>query len=378
MRCKYIFLTAFLFCIAQVFAQELALVREKGKVGFINTSGIYAITPQFDNARSFSEGYAAAEKNNLWGFINPSGEWVIEPKYKRAKNFNSGYALVLKKGKWSYINIEEEVLDTPTSDKYYDFQDGGVAFIRKGFSVGLIGIDGAIILAPKYGKIQSFIDGHAVVVVNDILGMINLKGEWIIPLEYEKLGDYNAKGVWGKKNGDYGLIINGTFNVLEGVNKIWNFSSGSNLRAARKKSKVGFINTQGEWVIEPAYDNAKSFNKGMAPVSKNGKWGFINEIGKLLIPFRYEDIESFSNDGLAAIKINKWGFMNTKGAIVIPPKYYITPFLPSELIRKYLTIGFNNGITRVKYKRKWGFLNTKGEVIGGKWYENAEPFGTAQ
>jgi len=371
MRYKFIFLVVFLFCLAEVFAQELALVREKGKIGFIDTSGAFVIPPKFDNARSFSEGYAAAEKNNLWGFINTSGEWVIQPKYNRAKNFNSGYALVLKKGGWNYIDKEEKVLNTPPSDKYYDFQDGGVAFVRNGFNVGLIGTDGAIILAPKYGRIQSFVNGHAVVTVNDILGMINLKGEWVIPLEYEKLGDYNPKGVWGKKNGEYGLIIDGIFEVLEGVNKIWNFSSSSDLRAARKKSKVGFIDTKGAWVINPAFDDAKSFNKGMAPVSKNGEWGFINESGKLLIPFRYEDIESFSDDGLAAIKINNWGFMNTKGAIVIPPKYSITPSLvPSG----YISSGFKNGVARVKYKRKWGFLNTEGEVLGGKWYENAEPF----
>ena len=38
----------------------------------------------------------------------------------------------------------------------------------------------------------------------------------------------------------------------------------------------GYIKENGDWVIEPQFDEAKCFNeKGLAPVMSNGAWSFI-------------------------------------------------------------------------------------------------------
>lgn len=373
---KYCFFLILLFSFVSVIsAQELALVREKGDIGFIDKSGAFVVEPQFKSARSFSEGYAGVEKKNSWGFVNTSGEWVIDAIYERVKDFNSGYALVLKDGKWNYIDKQGIVLSTPETDKYFDFQEG-VAFFRQSDKVGLIGIDGKVIAKPKYHKIQAFVDGHAVVKVGTFFGMINQKDEVTIPIAFQALGDYSAKGVWGNKNGVLGLIVDGNFNPIEGASKIWNFGPGSDLAPAKKKGKVGFINNQGEWVIKPAFREVKGFNQGLAPVSKGRTWSIIDETGKVLMPFRFEEMESFSDDGLAAVKMEDWGFMNTKGTVVIPTKYFVAPYtsISTNYLSQFLAVGFNNGIARVKYRGKWGYLDTSGNLIGNKWFQNAEIF----
>jgi hypothetical protein len=47
--------------------------------------------------------------------------------------------------------------------------------------------------------------------------------------------------------------------------------------------KWGFINTEGIVVIEPQYEDAKSFSNGLAAVQVDGKWGYINAENKLVI-----------------------------------------------------------------------------------------------
>lgn len=43
--------------------------------------------------------------------------------------------------------------------------------------------------------------------------------------------------------------------------------------------KWGFVNEKQQWVIQPQFEDAKSFQTGRAAVKQNGKWGFINKRG---------------------------------------------------------------------------------------------------
>jgi len=52
--------------------------------------------------------------------------------------------------------------------------------------------------------------------------------------------------------------------------------------------KVGYFNDSGEQVIDFIYDDAKSFENGLAPVKFNNMWGVINKKGEVVIPIKYE------------------------------------------------------------------------------------------
>src|SRR5690606_11151229 len=111
----------------------------------------------------------------------------------------------------------------------------------------------------------------------------------------------------------------GRFVPVVGATKIWPFLQGETLTYARKDNKIGFVNTEGNWVIAPKFEKARAFRSGLAPVFLNKNWGYINTNGELVIEPQYSDAEIFSNDGLAPVKVGKeWGFINTVGELVIP------------------------------------------------------------
>lgn len=68
------------------FSNGLAKAEKKGKFGFINTSGKWAIEPQFEGSRDFKNGFAAVKINGFWGLINTKGEIVAEPKFGGIKD----------------------------------------------------------------------------------------------------------------------------------------------------------------------------------------------------------------------------------------------------------------------------------------------------
>ena len=81
--------------------------------------------------------------------------------------------------------------------------------------------------------------------------------------------------------------------------------------------KVGFIDPQGQWVIEPKYEQAEPFSQGMAAVKENGKWGYISPAGAYVIEPQFDRAFSFRNNRAPVYESSqskvKEYFINPKG-----------------------------------------------------------------
>ena len=72
--------------------------------------------------------------------------------------------------------------------------------------------------------------------------------------------------------------------------------------------RLGFINQEGQYVINPQFDRASPFSEGLAPVSIAGKYGYVNKEGQYKLLFGA--VNHFSQ-GLAPVKIGeKWGYIS--------------------------------------------------------------------
>jgi hypothetical protein len=64
----------------------------------------------------------------------------------------------------------------------------------------------------------------------------------------------------------------------------------------------------------PRYRNVSSYSEGLAAVQHSGgKWGFVNESQEWVIQPRFDDVKSFQSGRAAAMKNGKWGFINRRG-----------------------------------------------------------------
>ena len=382
-------LILFLFSIFTGFAQELALARvdEQEGFGYITKTGEWHIKPQFKSAKNFYDDLAQAMgDNDKWGYINRSGEWQIEPQFDRAKGFNSGIAVVLKDDRWFFINKNgEEILKDVKTEKIYDFESG-FSIIKQGDKIGFINSEGKVIVEPKFDKAYDFVNGYARVKVGDDWGLIDSSGAYYVEPTYKRIGDFFTGNVVAQQHdGIVGLIINNKFSPVKGADKIWDFEYDEEYSYARKDKKFGFINSKGEWVIQPTYDKVRAFRNGLAPVMQNKKWGYINSKGETIIPLEYRDAEIFSEDGLAPVKEKKlWAFINDKGELITEYDYEISSggWIGSAFAKKRLSkyglvipnFGYIDGFTRVKFDKKWGFLDTQGKLLKDQWFINVEPF----
>lgn len=85
------------------------------------------------------------------------------------------------------------------------------------------------------------------------------------------------------------------------------------LGAVKISGQWGFADKSGNIVIEPQFDDAKSFSCGFAAVKKNGSWGYIDNTGKVIINYIFSDANTFSRYGVAGVKEGEeWNLIRLK------------------------------------------------------------------
>src|ERR1700750_2806145 len=74
--------------------------------------------------------------------------------------------------------------------------------------------------------------------------------------------------------------------------------------------KYGFIDAQGQMVIEPRFDWVRRFSEGLAAVEENSQMKYIDVSGKAVITVPNGRVRSFS-EGLAAVMFGRnYGYID--------------------------------------------------------------------
>jgi hypothetical protein len=136
--------------------------------------------------------------------------------------------------------------------------------------------------------------------------------------------------------------------------------------------KWGFINTEGEVIIEPKYlcgFDTPFCSEGMILLNNPEKdgWGYFDNKGNLVIDFTFYSASPFY-DSLAASYDNTdhphWRFLNKKGEIVV--KEFKNHHSYSTILKE--------GRARVSYDFKCGFVDSKGNLVIEAKYDDVRDF----
>src|SRR4051812_6367475 len=106
------------------FSDNLLLVSQNGKWGFVNKSGQTIVPLTYEDAQSFTEERAAVKVNGKWGFIDPNGNVKIPPAYDEAGPFAGRLSEVRLNRKEGFIDINGKAV---TEIKYDDIVYGAFA-----------------------------------------------------------------------------------------------------------------------------------------------------------------------------------------------------------------------------------------------------------
>lgn len=331
-------------------------LKTNGKFVYVDSSSMkQKIDNEYDECRLFSEELAAVKVDGKWGFIDKVGKQVIGTKYEECADFNEGYASFKYQDKWGFIDINGQEMIPAIYYNVESFSNGlaRVSLMNPNSNPrilnGFIDKSGKeIIPMQNIGTYTEIHDGLLGVGFADEnmegyhAGYFNMKGERVTSFEYNNISAFSEGLALVAKGTQY------TYKSFEG--------------------KWGFIDASGEIKIPLIYDDAQSFQEGLAAINSNGKWGFIDKKGYEVIPTQYEFVSSFSEGLAAVIKPNEkagreMGFIDKTGMVVINFKY------------EGLEHNFKDGVACVNLgNNKKGYIDKEGNELTSQKYDHGEEF----
>lgn len=331
--------------------------------GYINETGSYVIEPAFSRACPFNnDGYATVkdEYSQLWGMIDRFGDYYIEPIFAGLGNEFSEGLLPAKdpEAGWGYIDESGEFVIEPMYTYAEKFSGGKARVSMVDFGVVadvspytyLIDKNGNELEdpgepedneVPKRDGITDPESGLCRACVKDETGetkyvFVNEENEIVLPktkVPYEQAGD---------------------------------FSEGLALVCDSDGTAFGYIDTEGNWAIEPQFIAANEFQDEIAVVGKifdegaPEKYQVIDKSGNCIWEFdEYELLGgSYSGERIPVSRylddegISKVGFYDKEGNMII-----------DHIFDKTKGIAKDSSYAKVSYEGYWGIIDKDGNWL---------------
>ena len=138
---------------------------------------------------------AAKDREGLWGYLNVQGQWAMTPQWNKARAFTQdGLARVEKNGLWSYVGTDLKTRIKPTWTQASTFVRRRAVVRMPDASTGLIDTTGASVVSTRYRLIGNFaVNGFArAATQDDRWGYIDRQGNRAFDTTFDLVLDFNG------------------------------------------------------------------------------------------------------------------------------------------------------------------------------------------
>jgi len=210
-----------------------------------------------------------------YGLMNKTGEKVVELSYRKIDHVGEDYFIGEKDSPaQQYFKVaDESLLFDRELEVAKPFSENGLARVKSKKKWGVINKKGEYIVPPLYDLVGEFSEGFAPILVENKVGFIDEEGKIIIEPKFD-------------------LPTNVKYQFPEVQIELYRFVNG--LCPVNLENSYGYINPEGVIVINMIYSNATPFKWGYAVVEiiENGKniCGIIDSKGVWVIKPQFKNI----------------------------------------------------------------------------------------
>lgn len=284
------------------------------------------------------------EKSKKYGIVDSSGKEIVPVEYNQiditgiyiyAQN-DQGTTVYNSSG--TQANIDSNVAILNTSNEKYKIRINS----ENGTKYGVINKEGKQLIEEKYNYISYLYDNYFIASIeNGKLGILDDKENVKIEIKYDSLqkiqgtdliqttiSENKTTQIFSKQMQLICEMQNATIDVQDDFIKIYNETEDRYISKDGKELKN----------IE-VYPENKLFAK-----MQDGKWGFVDINGNLIVDYKYDRATEFNKYGFASVKIDgKWGAINEQGQEVVAPKFEFKEQLEPSFIGQYYKVVYGFG-----------------------------------
>lgn len=305
-------------------------------------------------------------ESHKYGIADKNGNIIISADYYGLSKRGNYYYIEQKKGTsetvLNWLDVKNKRLIPLPDFLDFDFSinDEIDIFYNKENKLGAYKNRKKMILPFEYwsfDKFGTYIIAHkkgvnSVDIFDSSLNKVSNKGieGYSIPSENNKLLVVEKNHKYGLMNDKLEFIVPFKYDYV-----IEQFPNNENLFivALQPDNDIfhGLINDKGKIVQPIIFSTISEFeNEGFVRFSKNERWGFMDTQGNIIIDAKYDFVDVFTR-GYAIVELNgKKGYINTKGDLIVQPQFTDCK-------------DFNAGYAFVFTEKSYGIINNKGIFV---------------
>jgi len=264
-------------------------------------------TTRYTDFLPLYQGRMAVLTTDVWNYVSGTGRILLEGNYEEAQPFAEGLAIVRKNGTLRIITEDGTVQKILPGGILAGCgcYGSGLAPVQTSSGYRYMDREG-ILQSETYEYASAFCNEVAAVMKNGLWQIIDTEGNVLLDgLDAVALDGLNRccpqNVILASVNGAYSLYApDGTKTGTETYEDADAFEVDG-VAAVKRDGLWGYIDTEGNWLLKPQYENAESFSHGLAGISEDGRWGFIDASGEVVISCAYEDVGYWNEEGCCMV-----------------------------------------------------------------------------
>lgn len=284
------------------------------------------------------------EKSKKFGIANLDGNIIVPTEYSQiditgiylyAQN-SQGVTVYNNDG--TQVNIDRNIAILNTSNEKYKIRINN----ENGTKYGVINEDGEQIIEEKYNYIEYLFDNYFIVSNEQSkLGVIDDDDNVKIELNndaLQKIEGTNVIQATTTADSTTRLYSKDMSQVCEMTNA--NVEIADNYIKISNDTETRYFDKDGkELKNTEVYPNNTLFAK-----KENDKWGFVNKNGNIVVEAKYDKVTEFNEYGFAGVRLDgKWGVVNSAGEEVLSPTYTLNEETEPYFIGSYYRVQYGFG-----------------------------------
>ena len=302
------------------------LTEKDGKYGIVDNVGSVIINNEYKEIKPISEqyenGYIVVDENDKYGVINYTKTVALENKYDDIKQaYGNGKYYIVKEGNdWKIVDTDGNEF---ISEEYENIVsvNGENAVIEENNKYGVVSIaDNKAIINPDYDSISYATGSNYIVSQDGKYGVMDSNGNKLVDFNYTNIVYRSVANFYEATNEDYTSDLMDTdMNVRLSNVIISELNTESGYLKVRQNNEYKYYNFRFE---EREAKDILSSNTLFLSQNEEGKYGFVDRNGNVIVNYIYDDAREQNDYGYASVKkAGLWGAINSRGEVAVAPSY---------------------------------------------------------
>ncbi len=321
--------------------------------------GIRKSEKSYESISPFNGKFFLVKNYGLTGVMDRYGKETVHCVYDSIVSYSDSQIIVKFHGHYGIIDFNENWILPPqpaqvqlVDDEYYIQKENGTNLF-KSFKGDLIYFTDNPISINQLTMVETLPDGTLKEISFQGLTISRTAPPVTSDTEIVSAESEGFRGI--KKNGKYGFIDDkGRLRIANRYEAIGSFKDG--YAPVKILGKWGFVDTQDKIAVNPSYQYVSDFENSIAIVKKE-KFGFIDREGNTILEPRYDSIYRLSSKNFIIVHDHLFGLADANGRILIEPRFETLTDL-------------GNGYVIVSRERKFGLLTENGLSTIPMIYDN--------